>query len=62
MKKREPFPKEVLDRLARANRALDAAHKLPHGPERAQAIKTAEERRIDDVEAYIASHDLRSPE
>jgi hypothetical protein len=34
MKKREPFPDDLLEREMRAIEALDAAHKLPRGPAR----------------------------
>jgi hypothetical protein len=49
MKKREPFPKEVLDREQRASEALEAAHKLPSGPMRIDALKKAAKLR-DDAE------------
>ncbi len=62
MKKREPFPQEVLDRETRVNEALEAAHKLPHGPERTEALKRAAAMRADDAEAYMESHDLKSPD
>ena len=59
MKKRETFPEEVLDRETRAIEAIDAAHKLPNGPARAEALKAAAKLRADDD---AVKSDLGRPE
>jgi hypothetical protein len=41
MKKHEPFSQDVLDRDKRASEALEAAHKMPSGPKRIDALKKA---------------------
>jgi hypothetical protein len=49
MKKREPFPDDLLERETRAIEALDAAHKLPRGPARLEALKAAAKLRAGDA-------------
>jgi hypothetical protein len=51
MKKREPFPDDVLERETRAIQAIDAAHKLPSGPARIEALKAAAKLRPGDAAA-----------
>jgi len=41
MKKREPFSEEALEHDKRVSKALEAAHKLPSGPKRIDALKKA---------------------
>ena len=41
MKKHEPFSQNVLDHDKRVSEALEAAHKLPSGPKRSDALKKA---------------------
>ena len=55
MKKREPFPDDVLERETRAIQAIDAAHKLPSGPARIELLR----RRQNFVPV---TRDLRRPE
>jgi len=61
MKKREPFSDEALERDQRVSDALEAAHKLPSGPKRINALKKAAQL-SSDAEAYRDSNDLRSPD
>ena len=61
MKKREPFSEQALERDQRVSDALEAAHKLPSGPERIDALKKAAQL-SSDAEAYRDSNDLRSPD
>jgi len=49
MKKREPFPDDLLERETRAIQAIDAAHKLPSGPARIEALKVAAKLRAGDA-------------
>ncbi|MGB3044504.1 MAG: hypothetical protein WBB98_15095 [Xanthobacteraceae bacterium] len=61
MKKRELFSDEALERDQRVSDALKAAHKLPSGPKRIDALKKAAQL-SSDAEAYRDSNDLRSPD
>lgn len=60
MKKREPFSEEALEHDLRVSEALDAAHKLPSGPKRIDALKKAAALSTE-AEAYTDSSELRSP-
>lgn len=61
MKKREPFSQDALDHDKRVSEALEAAHKLPSGPQRIEALKKAA-LLSSDAEAYTDSNDLKSPD
>jgi hypothetical protein len=61
MKKRAPYSEEALERDKRMSEALEAAHKLPSGPKRIDALKKAAQL-SSDAEAYRDSNELRSPD
>jgi hypothetical protein len=61
MKKRKPYSEQALERDQRVSDALEAAHKLPSGPKRIDALKKAAQL-SSDAEAYRDSNDLRSPD